>query len=60
MAKDKFRLCSECGRMMERCRVVSQDAEGNLVYCCRQCFKTLDMDKYLYEYLNPPGYGPGV
>lgn len=41
------KVCSECLKLRERCRVVSVKDDGELVYICPQCYKNLDYDKYL-------------
>lgn len=46
------KICSECGKERERCRVYTQDPDGNLVYICRQCWRDLEYDRYLYEHLQ--------
>lgn len=57
--KPGYQVCSECLRQMERCRIAHADTDGKLVYVCRQCWRDLDYDKYMYEH-HPKGYGHGV
>jgi len=58
--KKGYQRCGECDREMERCRIVSQEPDGSFLYVCRQCWKKFDYDKYLYEHMNPKGYGHGI
>ncbi len=58
--KKGYQVCSECDREMERCRIVSQEPDGSFLYVCRQCWKELGYDSYMYEHKQPKGYGHGV
>jgi hypothetical protein len=58
--KKGYQVCAECDRQMERCRACTQLADGTIVWVCRQCWRDLDYDKYMYEHRTPKGYGHGV
>ena len=60
--KDKpWHVCSECNKERQRCRAVSVDAEGTITWVCRQCWKDLDYDHFMYEHHNQEkGYGHGI
>lgn len=44
------KLCSECGKLRERCRAAVADAEGEIMWVCRACWRDLDYDQYLYQH----------
>ena len=46
----KWEQCWECGRDMQRCRPVYTQQNGEVAWVCRQCWRDLDFDGYLYEH----------
>lgn len=49
MGRTKWETCWECNRKMERCRAVTVE-DDTVIYVCRQCWRDLNYDKYLYEH----------
>lgn len=49
MSRQEQQTCSECGKQKERCRAVSVTSDGTIEYTCRQCWWTLDYDKYMHH-----------
>ena len=39
--------CDSCGNMRERCKVIAQKPDGTFEYCCPQCFRELEMGRYV-------------
>lgn len=50
MGRTSWQTCSQCDRKMERCRAASVDENGVVEWVCRQCWKDLNYDQYLYEH----------
>jgi hypothetical protein len=46
------RLCSECLKLRERCRAVGLLSDGSIEYVCRQCWRDLCYDDYMYKHLE--------
>ena len=50
--KNYWHTCWSCDREMERCRVVSVRDGGEIEWCCRRCWRELDMDHYVSKENN--------
>ena len=53
-----WEVCWNCGKQKERCRAASVrevDDRPEIEWICRQCWRDLDYDKYLYEYKQERG-----
>ena len=44
------KVCTACGKLMERCRAATQRADGEIEWVCRRCWRELEYDKYMYEH----------
>lgn len=43
----KKRVCSDCERLRERCRIASLEEDGSYVYVCPECWGCYDYDYFL-------------
>lgn len=59
MKNKDWHVCSECKREKQRCRAVNVDPNGVIEWVCRQCWRDLDLDSFMYEH-HEKGYGHGV
>lgn len=57
---EKWEVCWNCQRERQRCRAVTVNANGDIEWYCRECWRNLNMDEFMYEHLQPKGYGSGV
>lgn len=51
--KPKREICWECNRERERCiaaSIVQIDDRPEIQYVCRQCWRDLDYEKYMYQH----------
>ena len=49
-----YQNCWECGKSMERCRAVTVHPDGSVEWCCRRCWRDLEMERYLYKHRTEP------
>lgn len=60
MKSKKQQVCRECSRLRDRCKAVSLDEGGEIVWICPRCWREKDYDAFLYEHHKEDGYGHGV
>ena len=53
--KPSQKVCSECGKERERCRAASVDAQGEILWVCRACWRALGYDEFLPKQVSSRG-----